>query len=172
MGRGLELMIQSMKYISDTMLIIVGDGDIRMELQQMVQEMKLVDKVVFPGKMPPGTLHKITSNCDLGISMEEDLGLNYRMALPNKIFDYIQARIPVICSDLPEMKALMDSYEFGEIVISRESKDIAAQIQTILKNEQSRKRWVNNLNRAASDLCWEKEEVKLLQLVESIWKDK
>ena len=66
MGRGLELMIQSMNYLSDTMLIIVGDGDIRIELQKMVQDMKLFDKVVFPGKLPPGALHKITSNCDFG----------------------------------------------------------------------------------------------------------
>jgi len=171
MGRGLELMIQSMKYISDTMFIIVGDGDIRMDLQKLVQEMKLVDKVVFPGKLPPRTLHKITSNCDLGISMEEDLGLNYRMALPNKIFDYIQARIPVICSDLPEMRALISSYEIGEVVDSRESNDIAAQIQAILKNEQRRKQWVNNLDNAAADLCWEKEEVKLLQMMKTIWQE-
>ncbi len=169
MGRGLELMIQSMNYLSDTMLIIVGDGDIRIELQKMVQDMKLFDKVVFPGKLPPGALHKITSNCDLGISMEEDLGLNYRMALPNKIFDYIQARIPVICSDLPEMKALITKYQIGEVIVSRESRDLASQIQSILKNEQRRKEWLSNLDGAAAELCWEKEEVKLIQLMEPIW---
>jgi glycosyltransferase involved in cell wall biosynthesis len=168
-GRGLELMIQSMRYLSDTLFIIVGDGDIRLELQKMVQDMKLLDKVVFPGKLPPGTLHKITSNCDLGVSMEEDLGLNYRMALPNKIFDYIQARIPVICSDLPEMKALIDTFDIGEVVLSRETKGIASQIQSILNNEQRRKHWTGNLEKAAADLCWEKEEVKLIQLMETIW---
>lgn len=169
MGRGLELVIQSMRYISDTIFIIVGDGDIRMELQKMMQEMKLTDKVVFPGKLPPSTLHKITSNCDLGISMEEDLGLNYRLALPNKIFDYIQARIPVFCSDLPEMKALIETYEIGEVAISRETKDISSQIQGILKNEKNQKKWKNNLKNAAAELCWEKEELKLIQLMEKIW---
>lgn len=169
MGRGLELMIRAIKYISDTMFIIAGDGDIRLELQKMVQEMKLVDKVVFLGKLPPQTLHKITSNCDLGVSLEEDLGLNYRMALPNKIFDYIQSRVPVLCSDLPEMKALISTYKIGEVVNARESGQVASQVQDILKNKEKGQQWQKNLNQAAADLCWEKEEEKLLQVLEKAW---
>jgi len=169
LGRGLEMLISSMQWIQDTTLLIAGDGDIRIELQKLVQKLKVADKVIFLGKMPPQMLHKITSQCDLGFSLEEDMGLNYRMALPNKIFDYIQARIPVLCSDLPEMRNLIENYQVGEIVNEREPKKIASQILEILQNKQNRSRWVNNLDVAAIDLCWENEEKKLVKVLNEIW---
>ena len=57
-----------------------------------------------------------TAQADLGISLEENLGLNYYYALPNKLFDYIQARIPVLVSDLPEMAAVVHSYGIGKVI--------------------------------------------------------
>ena len=48
-------------------------------------------------------LRKITLQADLGISFEERKGLNYYYALPNKIFDYIHAMVPVLVSPFPEM---------------------------------------------------------------------
>ncbi len=169
LGRGLELLINSMQWMQDTMLLIAGDGDIRIDLQKLVQELKVTDKVIFLGKMPPQMLHKITSQCDLGISLEEDLGLNYRMALPNKIFDYIQARIPVLCSDLPEMRNLVEKYQVGEIVRDREPGKISSQILEILKNQQNRSKWDENLDIAALELCWENEEKKLVEILNKIW---
>jgi len=171
-GRGLEMLISAMQWIPDTILLIAGDGDIRFELQQLVKQLKITDKVVFPGKIAPAMLHKITSQCDLGFSLEEDLGLNYRMALPNKIFDYIQARIPVMCSDLPEMGALINYYKIGEIVRSRDPSDLASQIHAVLKNDAIRKSWGLNLDVAAEELCWEKEELKFSGLLENIWKER
>ena len=56
-----------------------------------------------------------TIQADVGISLEEDLGLNYRFALPNKVFDYIQAGVPVLVSDLPEVRSLVDQYGVGMI---------------------------------------------------------
>lgn len=167
-GRGLELMIQSMRKIPDSMFLIAGDGDIREELQQLVRQNKLTDKVVFLGKIPPETLHKITSQCDLGLSIEEDVGLNYRFALPNKIFDYIQSRIPVLCSDLPEMRGLIEKYDIGEVIDDRKPEALAVQVQEILHNTGKRQKWMEKLELAASELCWEHEEVKLLKLIEQI----
>ncbi len=169
LGRGLELLISSMQWIQDTMLLIAGDGDIRTDLQKLVQELKVTDKVVFLGKISPSMLHKITSQCDLGISLEEDMGLNYRMALPNKIFDYIQARIPILCSDLPEMKKLIEKYQIGELVKEREEQKISSQILEILKNQQGRRKWDENLDVAALELCWENEEKKLAKVLNDIW---
>lgn len=169
LGRGLELLIASMQWLQDTTLLIAGDGDIRIELHQLVQKLKISDKVVFLGKIPPQTLHKITSQCDLGVSLEEDLGLNYRMALPNKIFDYIQARIPVYCSDLQEMKKLVEKYQIGEVVREREPRKISSQILEILQNQQERLHWKKNLDMAAVELCWENEEKKLTGLLNEIW---
>ena len=165
MGRGLELLISSMKYISDTTLLIVGDGDIRDALRKQVRTMELEHKVFFLGRVPPEVLHKITCQCHLGISLEEDLGLNYRMALPNKIFDYIQARIPVLCSNLPEMAALVQEHGIGAVCPDRTPEGLARQILSMLTDRQATMRWKKNLEAAAEVLCWENERHLLEGLV-------
>lgn len=164
-GRGIELMIESMQYIPDCLLFIAGDGDIRTALQSQVHKLKLTDRVVFPGRIPPRRLAAITAQCDLGFSLEEDLGLNYRMALPNKLFDYIQARIPVLCSDLPEMSAVVEGYGVGEVCRSRSPELLAGQVRGILKNKKKQEGWREPLEKAAGELCWEREEQKLVALV-------
>lgn len=166
-GRGIELMIDAMAQMEDAVLFIAGDGDIRNELERKVEKLGLRDRVVFTGRLFPGELQRITPQCDLGLSLEEDLGLNYRMALPNKVFDYIQARIPVLCSNLPEMSAIVHSYRVGEVCISREPHQLANQLTGMLQDGDARKQWECNLERAAEELCWEREEQKLLGLVRS-----
>ena len=167
MGRGIELMIDTMAQMDDTVLFIAGNGDIRNRLERRVDELKLNGTVVFTGRLSPGELQRITPQCDLGLSLEEDLGLNYRLALPNKIFDYIQAGIPVLCSDLPEMLAIVHQYRIGEVCISREPHQLANQLTGMLKDADARKQWKSNLEKAAGELCWEREEEKLVGLVRS-----
>jgi len=58
-------------------------------------------------------LKQITRHATIGISVEKDLGLNYRFALPNKLFDYIQSEVPVLSASLPEMKRVVDKYGVG-----------------------------------------------------------
>ncbi len=158
MGRGLELLIDSMEWMADTVLFIAGDGDIREALRLRVLEKGLHSRVVFTGRYPPGALHRLTSQCHLGVSLEEDLGLNYRMALPNKLFDYIQARIPVICSDLPEMRRVVEEYGVGEVLQSRDARVLAGQMRGMLNDRDRRLQWEQGLDVAAGELCWEKEE--------------
>lgn len=165
-GRGIELMIDAMAWMEDSVLLLAGDGDIAGELKVRVHSSGLSDCVVFTGRLLPAELHGMTPQCDLGLSLEEDRGLNYRFALPNKIFDYIQARIPVLCSDLPEMSALVKKYDIGEICTDRDPRVVARQISELLGNRERLRQLKVNLERAASELCWENEEKKLLDLVE------
>jgi len=162
-GRGLELMIDTMKHIDNHLFIIVGNGDIFQQLHKKVRLEKLEEKVHFLGKMSPESLHKMTPLADLGISLEEDLGLNYRFALPNKIFDYIQAEIPILVSDLPEMKQVVLDYKVGEIATNRNTKELAIQIQTILEKDFS-----NQLIKAKKILVWENQEEKILQFFKEL----
>jgi len=155
-GRGLELMIETMQYIENCKFIIVGNGDIYKELKALVKNKKLSDKVEFLGRKTPKELRKITPTTNLGISIEEDLGLNYRYALPNKLFDYIHANIPVLVSNLPEMKQIVLDYKVGEVIQNRNPKLLAKQINNILKKDISH--FKENLKIAKFDLQWVNEE--------------
>jgi len=161
-GRGLELMIDTMAYLDHCKLIIVGDGDISEQLKILVKEKKLAAKVVFLGRKTPSELKQITPMANLGISIEEDLGLNYRYALPNKIFDYIHANVAVLVSNLPEMKQIILDYHIGEVIKKRTPQAIANQIELILKNTHFKD--VNSFASAKLDLQWQSEE-KVLQSI-------
>lgn len=168
LGRGIELMIRSMVYLEGVELLIAGTGDIENDLQELSTSLGLSDKVIFQGRIPVPELHRLTSSCKIGLSLEEDLGLSYRMSLPNKLFDYIQARILVICSDLPEMSGLVKKYKVGEVISKRHPKDLARQISTLLKRAD---KFEADLDKAASELCWEKEKMKLIEIVKQALND-
>ncbi|MBV5311908.1 MAG: glycosyltransferase [Prolixibacteraceae bacterium] len=164
LGRGIEAAIRAMSYLEGTELWLAGDGDITKQLAQMVVELKLEDKVKFLGRLPIDRLHKTTRKADLGISLEEDLGLNYRFALPNKLFDYIQASVPVLVSNLPEMKRVVEHYQIGIIAETHQRRELAELMKVALFDLEKRLVWKQNLMKAATELCWENEEEILRQI--------
>jgi glycosyltransferase involved in cell wall biosynthesis len=167
-GRGLELMIHAMKHMSDTSFFIAGDGDIRQELIELVHELNLTDRVHFLGRLLPDLLYKVTCQCNMGISLEEDMGLSYRMSLPNKLFDYIQARIPVLCSDLPEMSKLVRTYGIGQVLETRSPEALAKKAIHLLQNKKLQKELKAKLEEASLSLCWENEKEKLIDIVRNL----
>jgi glycosyltransferase involved in cell wall biosynthesis len=158
MGRGLELAIRAMGYISNARLIIAGAGDVEGELRELTESLSLMERVHFTGRITPGELRLYTIQADLGISLEEKLGLNYYYALPNKLFDYIQARIPVLVSDLPEMSRVVTQYAIGKVNHTHDPYELSLVFQEMLSDKNKRREWRSNLEKAARELCWEQEE--------------
>ena len=164
--RGLEEVIQAMKYLrSDAKLIIAGIGDIYESLKELVNHEKVPGKVILTGQIPFQDLHAYTLMADIGLSIEKDVSLNYHYCLPNKFLDYIQANVPVLISQFPEMKAILDNYFIGEILENHDPKHIAEKIDSMLMNETRLIVFRENLQQAAEDLCWENEEPKLKEIV-------
>lgn len=166
LARGLKQAILAMHYVENAELVIAGDGDIKTELEELVQREKLENTVRFVGRLPLEKLSELTVQADLGLSVEEDFGLNYRFTLPNKLFDYIQAHVPVLVTNLPEMAAIVRKYKVGAITDSLEPKLLAATISDALFNTVKRKIWDENLPLAAEELVWENEEKILVELYE------
>ena len=163
-GRGLEQAILSMHFLEGAKLFIAGDGDIKSQLETLVKNENLENKVEFTGRLPLEQLSDLTVKADLGLSIEEDLGLNYRFALPNKLFDYIQAQVPVLVTNLPEMKAIVEKYDIGEITDSLEPKILAKKMDSALFDSEKRNNWKVKLKTAAGELTWENEEKELQKI--------
>ena len=157
-NRGIEQMIEAMLHLSNHVLYIAGTGDISQEIESLITKLNLQNKVKLLGRIPLEKLHGYTQQADLGLSLEEDAGLNYRFALPNKLFDYIHAEIPVLVSNLPEMKNLVTQYQLGEIIEHHNPKHIATKIEAMLSNKEQLKIWKKNAKKAALELNWEKEK--------------
>ncbi len=170
MGRGIELAIEMMKQLPCYKLLIVGKGDIEIKLRRQMLESDLSGRIQFLGQLTPENLRLVTPTAWLGLSLEEDMGLNYRYALPNKLFDYIAAHVPVLVSDLPEMKRVVEEYGIGIVAQSRKPIDLANQIADFFEDKEGYENTLKNVKKAAEKLCWQNEEPRLLNLINSLKK--
>lgn len=167
-GRGLELMIRTMPLIPHANLVIAGDGPEMKKLRQTVEMMQLENRVQFTGMLLPPDLKKLTVKAAVGISIEEPLGQSYKVALPNKVFDYIQARVPVLVSGLHEMRQLVLQYKVGMVLMEHTPENLSEVMNTMLLDVAGRNQWKQNLEKAAAELCWENESEFFRKLLNSI----
>lgn len=162
--RGTEELTQAMQYVNDAVLYIVGSGDVIEIIKEMVSRLKLEDKVVMTGKVPFEELVNYTVHADLGLSLDKDSNINYRYSLPNRLFDYIQAGVPVLTSKLVEIQRIVEHYNIGSFIESHEPQHIADRLNSILSDQQQLNEWKNNLQLAAEELNWDLEEEVLKEV--------
>lgn len=161
-SRGIDKMIEAMKLVSNAQLWIIGDGPKKKEYEALTNELNLENKVKFLGNLKPIQLKLITPKADLGLSLEEDAGISYRYALPNKIFDYTHAGVPILGTYLPEIKNTIDTYGLGKTIESHDVQHIANLIKEMLN--EGKTPYQANLKEAAKVFNWENEEKKLAEI--------
>ena len=162
-GRGLKPMIKALHYIDDLDLVIIGYGKVEEELRQFVLEENMQGRVHFLGRVAREKLFNYTQKATLGMVLEEPLGLSFTYALPNKLFDYIHAEIPIIAGKLPEVERIVNKYNVGVLVDDYQPETIAKTIKELLSNKQLLTQIKTNQQKAKEILCWEKEQQKLDQ---------
>lgn len=168
-SRGIGKMIEAMLYLDNVQFWIVGNGPQKQEFEKLSTDLNVDDKVKFIGNVHPSELKKITQQADLGLSLEEDFGISYRFALPNKIFDYIHAGIPILGTYLPEIKQTVDKHKIGKTIQSHDPKHIALMIKEML--EEGKTPYKQNLIEAAKIFNWEHEEKILKEIFEPFLKN-
>jgi glycosyltransferase involved in cell wall biosynthesis len=166
LGRGVELMVAAMRHLPGYTLWVVGRGDVWTEVAALVDRWRLADRVKLWGFVAPQALAQLTPQASLGLSLEEDLGANYHYASPNKVYDYIQARTPVLVSDLPEMAKLVTDFGVGAVLPreQRRPEQLAAWIDRMHQGRDQYEQWVAACEQAAQVLHWDQERERLLEI--------
>lgn len=163
--RGAEEAVEAIKYLRvPAILLIVGNGDVVPLLKEITEREGLSHKVWFKPRMPYTELMQYTAAVDLGLTLDKPDNLNYLYSLPNKIFDYIQAQIPVLSSRLPELERIINEYGVGLCIDSHEPQHLAGRMEQALTDTALRQAWKQNLATAAEILCRENEEQELKAL--------
>lgn len=168
-GRGIKKSIEAMKYLNDARLIIMGDGtpSYVKELRKLSRSFKIENRVFFIPAVPHNELWKYTGMADVGLCNIEDLCLSYYYSLPNKLFEYIQALVPVVGSDFPEIRGVIKGYHVGDCCDPRDAHSIAKAICNVLekKNDPNMKDYLVSAKR---ELCWENESGILTQAYQNL----
>ncbi|MDN3643788.1 glycosyltransferase family 4 protein [Lutimonas halocynthiae] len=172
-GRGYEEFVKSGEFIdSNIKLVLRGYGSIEDDLKNIILNNNLEKKVRFDGPVEVKDIVMKASCSHLGIVLTQPVNINFKLTVSNKIFEYLQAGLPVLMSDIPEHRYLNEKFNFGIIITDFTSKEIANAINSLALNRLEYNRLRNNAIKAAETLCWENESIKLIELYENMFFEK
>jgi len=166
-GRGLRFLIELLEAKQNWGAVICGDGPMLEELKKLVTQKKLSSRILLPGLINRTELVSILPHLKAGLCYIEPLAPSYYYSLPNKLAEYIHSGLPVLGSDLPEIKAIIEAYSIGKIATTL---DEGASFLKQLESETHFVAFKNNLKIAVKELNWSVEKKRLLdayQLFES-----
>lgn len=165
-NRGLKEMVGAIYHLRDAIkLYIVGDvfGEERDWLKREIKSKGLHDTIVITGWLPYQKVGDAMRDCHAGLILFRD-GVNNRLAgPPNKLFNYMNAGLPVLSIDFPELRQIIMEEECGVLLYDQSVKSIINGIETLLKNSEKLKKMSRNGQRAIRKrYSWELMERKLI----------
>lgn len=161
-GRGIPIIIKLLQKIQNAVFILLGEGSEKEKFNELAKKLKVNDKVFFAGSYPQNELINYTASADIGLALIENISISYYHALPNKLFEYIMANVPVVSCNLPQMKNIVEKYNVGKVVDLSNEDELIDAIQEMINNEKLFNEYKINCRIAAKELNWQ-NEYKVLQ---------
>ena len=164
-GRGLEEMVRAAslldeRFTTDFILVESWPG----YRQRLIDLAGRHPRIRFPKPLPMPMLVQETNNYDIGIFLLPPVNLHRRYALPNKLFEFIQARLAVAIGPSPEMARIVKAYGCGIVVDDFEPETLAAALNGLDAADIARFKQASDA--AAKDLSAEQNEPIVVGAVE------
>jgi glycosyltransferase involved in cell wall biosynthesis len=139
-------------------------------LRALAKGLDVADRFLYAGFLAyEQELLEATASSDVGIHLLPPTSLSHVYSLANKFFDYIMAEVPIVVNDLPEMKSIIKRYGVG-VAVDLDRKDLIAEaIRKLASNREMYSAIVSRVRQAKQELCWEREEGKLLAAYERLF---
>jgi glycosyltransferase involved in cell wall biosynthesis len=167
-GRGLERLARVAAQVPGAYFVFIGGGRLDASLRQIAQELRLEDRVRFIPTVALADLPSYTASADIGVQPIENTCLNHYTTDSNKLFEYVQAGLPVIASDLPEIRRIVRQHDLGLLVPAGDSEVLAVALRRMVGDAQLRAHYAARARAAASALSWEMQEHLLVELYRRI----
>ncbi|NVK28931.1 MAG: glycosyltransferase [Flavobacteriia bacterium] len=161
--RGMEEALEAIEPLSGAVLLIVGNGDAVPRLKRQVVELGIEKKVIFVDKVPYARLLSYTRVANVGLSLDKPTSINYMYSLPNKLFDYLHSDIPVLTSQVVEVKKIVDEYNVGITVNSSSVEALREGLKKMMDSPSDR--FNKGIARAKAELNWPQERKVLADLL-------
>ncbi|NKQ41717.1 MAG: glycosyltransferase family 4 protein [Sulfurovum sp.] len=162
-GRGIELLTDAFR-VSDikSSLVFLGYGTLSDELKEIASSSS---NIYVHDAVPHEEVVPVAKSADIGLCLIQNVSLSDYYCLPNKLFEYCFAEIPVLASDFPDISATVKKYNLGKCT-ELNSASIYEAIKEFENMEVLENIDINKLY----ELSWEAQEDKLIKLYEQIIK--
>jgi glycosyltransferase involved in cell wall biosynthesis len=161
--RGCETLVRALADVPGAHLLFLGadDAGYVSSLSAAVGEAGVGDRVHFRGSVPVAHVPGYVGQADLGVSLLEDTCDNHRLALPNKVFEYVAAGVPVVASDLPELRRTFGGVAGIELAAPADARSVAAAIVRAAARGRPEERLGDRFS-------WSTDAARLLELYRSL----
>jgi len=168
-SRGVDVLLKSIEFLDNAVLVFLGPGDYKEEIRMKVERNKKRNKIFVLNPVPWEELATYTASADIGVFPLQNDSLHYYYALSNKLFEYLSSGLPVVFSDFPEMRKIIIENEVGFVVDETDPVAIADAISRILNNPTLYKKMSDNAKRIVKEKYnWAIEGKKLLTIYSNI----
>ncbi|GIV55618.1 MAG: hypothetical protein KatS3mg040_0386 [Candidatus Kapaibacterium sp.] len=169
-GRGLLRAVEAIALLKTAHLCILGDGDFAAAVEHHARACGVAGRVHLLGSVPYDELLDWTASADVGWCWIEPISHSYELALPNKLFEYAMARVPVLASDLPAIRSVLDDVPFGVCCApTADAAELAAAIMHLHKNADV---YRHHAAHAAREYCYERQQPRIRRLVLELWQNR
>ncbi|MDQ7041234.1 MAG: glycosyltransferase [Rhodothermus sp.] len=138
--RGCLLPLEVLSDVPAAVLVYLGDGPLAPAIRERAAALEVADRVYLLPPVLPDELLAVTASADIGLVLLEDTCLNHRLALPNKLFEYLAAGVPVLVSDLPELRRVVETYGVGYVVDTHNREALTAAMRRLAEDASLRRR--------------------------------
>lgn len=146
-GRGCGRLLEAVREVHEAVLVFLGDGPLQPSLRAQAEAAGIRDRVHFLPPVASESLLPVTASADIGVTLLEDTCLNHRYALPNKLFEYLMAGVPVLGSDLPEVREVVRGHEVGLVANPADHAALVAALRRMVRDAEARAAWAANAPR-------------------------
>ena len=168
--RGLDALVYAAKFLTPGVVVVMmGGGADRGAFERLIANEGVGDRVKIIPPVPYAELLRWTASADLGLVIFRTEAVSYQLALPNKVFEYVMAGVPVLVSPLEAVVDLVERYQVGRAIASASPQAVGLAINNLLSDRDARARMRRNALAAAKrELRWEVESQRLLQLYRDV----
>ncbi|MDA3837890.1 MAG: glycosyltransferase family 4 protein [Candidatus Delongbacteria bacterium] len=165
-NNGLDTIVKAFQNVTKkAVLVFVGEGSEKPKLESIINELGMGDRVFFIGPFPHDELINYTVCADIGLCLIKNSGKSFFYSTPNKMFEFIQAGVPQIASNFPEMTKIVKAYEVGEVIDPENKGLITDTINLMLCDVQKMVKFKQNCEITRQELVWDSIEEELVNYV-------
>ena len=112
-GRGINMLLECFAVCPELNLVLLGYGNLFKSSKEFSSK---YENIHVLNAVPTNELYKYTASADFGLCLIEKMSNSYYYCLPNKLFEYLNAGIPIIASDFPEIRRYLSKTKSGWVI--------------------------------------------------------